>query len=369
MAITPLDNLLSVDTLTGLIKTFAEQGDNRSCTALFARVGRPLIPLGDSASWDELEFSRHLAPVTGEDSPHSRARLLKTRKRSSTMAYVKAYKDLPASHLFLNRAPGSDMSDAQAILATELQDLANLIANTKEFLATGALLGLIDVNPATVPGSEVSFTVDFKNAKLAALASWADKATKIRSEEMLRVKQAFRDQSGLMAEIGITEPSVEGMLVKNDELREFAKEPLGIAVIRNLNLQGTNPQWDVLAGLSLRFTDGTYKPEGGPVTRYFPAGKLLVLPGEERLNQVLGWAEGKVYVPAGPVYGDVARATSMIRELRGSYAYAEVRTDPMGIRIYAGWHGLPVVLNPNAVLVYDVAPAMAAPTPTPAPAQ
>ena len=130
MAITPLDDLLAVDTLTGMIKTFSEQGDNRSCTALFARNARPLIPLGDAASWDEVEFSRHLAPVTGADSPHTRANLLRTRKRSSTMAYVKAYKDLPASHLFLNRAPGSDMADAEAILATELLDLANLIANT-----------------------------------------------------------------------------------------------------------------------------------------------------------------------------------------------------------------------------------------------
>ena len=140
-----------------------------------------------------------------------------------------------------------------------------------------------------------------------------------------------------------------------------------MGVLRNLNLTGTNPQWDVLAGLSLRFTDGTYKPEGGPVSRYFPAGKFLVLPGEARLNQVLGWAEGKVYVPGGPVYGDVAQATRMIREMRGFYAYAEVRTDPMGIRIYAGWHGLPVILNPNGVMVYDAIHPAPAPAPAPTP--
>ncbi|MGE0713694.1 MAG: major capsid protein [Planctomycetota bacterium] len=366
MAITPLDDLLAVDTLTGMIKTFSEQGDNRSCTALFARNGRPLIPLGDAASWDEVEFSRHLAPVTGEESPHTRANLLKTTKRSSTMAYVRLYKDLPASHLFLNRAPGSDMSDAEAILATELLDLANLIANTKEFLACGALLGLIDVNPATVPGSEISFKVDFGNAMAQAMASWADKATPLRSSELIELKRKFKEQSGLSAEIAITEPGVEGWLVANDELRQFAKEPLALMIIENATLEGVNPQWERLAGLSFRFTDGTYKPQGGPVTRYFPAGKVLVLPGVPRLNQVLGWAEGKVYVPAGPVYGDAARATSMIREMRGSYAYAEVRTDPMGIRIYAGWHGLPVVLNPNAVMVFD-ALNPAAPAPAPAP--
>ena len=367
MAITPLDDLLAVDTLTGMIKTFSDQGNNRACTTLFARFARPLIPLGDAASWDELEFSRHLAPVTGADSPHTRANLLKVRKRSSTMAYVKAYKDLPASHLFLNRAPGSDMADAEAILATELQDLANLIANTKEFLACGALLGLIDVSPATVPGSEINFTVDFGNAKLQALASWADPTTKLCSSELIKLKQRFIDQSGLKAEIAITEPSVEGMLVANDELRQFAKEPLALMTIQNANPDGVNPQWERLAGLSFRFTDGTYKPQGGPVSRYFPAGKVLVLPELARLGEVLGWAEGKVFVPGGPVYGDAARALGMIREMRGSYAYAEVRTDPMGIRIYDGWHGLPVVLNPNAVMVFDAINPAPAPAPAPTP--
>jgi len=361
MAITPLDDLLSVDTLTGMIKSFAEQGDNRSCSALFSQSARPLLPLGDSASWDEVTYSRHLAPVSGPDSPHTRAKRLGTRKRSSTMAWVKAYKDLPSSHLFLNRAPGSNMADAEAVLATELEDLANLIANTREFLACGALLGRILVSPQTVPGSDISFQVDFGNLQSQAQNPWNDPATKIRSDELIRLKRVYKDASGLRAEIGITEPGVEGWLVQNNEVREFAKEPLGVAILRNLNLTGTNVQWDSLGGLSWRFTDGTYKPENGPVTRYFPAGRLLVLPASARLTNVLGWAEGKVHVPAGPVFGDAARAVSMIRELRGAYAYAEIRTDPVGVRIYAGWHGLPVVLNPSAVLVYDV--ARAAPPP------
>jgi len=366
MSITPLDDLLSVDTLTGMIKLFSEQRDNRSCTALFTSRARPLVPDGDAASWDEVEYSRHMAPVSGPDSPHPQAKRTHTRKRSSAMAYVKAYKDLPSSHLFLNRAPGSDMADAEAVLAIELEDLANLIANTKEFLACGALLGKIDVNALTVPGSDINFSVEFGNHQAQAQDPWSDPATKIRGDELIRLKQLYKDASGLNAQIGITEPSVEGMLVKNTEIREFAKEVLGLQVLQSMNLQGTNPQWSELGGLNFRFTDGTYKPEGGPVTRYFPAGKLLVLPAEQRLGTVLGWAQGKVHVPNGPVYANVAGALGMIREVRGTYAYAEMRTDPMGVRIYAGWHGLPVILNPNAVMVFDTTPG-AAPAPTPAP--
>jgi hypothetical protein len=185
---------------------------------------------------------------------------------------------------------------------------------------------------------------------------WTDPAAKLRSAELMRVKRRFKDQSGLRAGVAITEPSVEGYLVRNEEIKGFARETLGSQILRNLELTGTNPQWDGLAGLSWRFTDGTYKPEDAPLRRYFPADHVLVLPTENLLKNVLGWAEGKVFVPTARFAGGLA-ALGLIQELRGFYAYAEVRTDPAGVRIYAGWYGLPVVLNPNAVLVYRVAPA------------
>ena len=355
MPITSLDDLLSVDTLTGLIRTFADQSDNRSCTTMFAENARPLLPAGESVSWDEVEFSRHLAPVTGPDSPHTRTKRLGVRKRSSTMAMVKVYKDLPASHLFLQRAPGSNFQDAEAILSAELEDMASLIANTKEYLACRALLGKIEVDAQKVPGSDIAFTVEFGVPTLVAPTSWGNPATKIRAEELGKLKQVYKDQSGQRAEIVVTEPTVEGYLVSNPDVRELARDALGLTILNNLNLQGVNPQWALLGGLNFRFTDGTYKPEGGAIERYFPKDHLLVLPGLARMPQVIGWAEGKVHVPAGPLFGGAQGATSMIRELRGSYAYAEVRTDPMGVRVYAGWYGLPVVLNPNAILVYRVA--------------
>lgn len=356
MAITALDDLLSIDTLTDLVTRFVDQAENRGATALFTQHARPLTPLGESVSWDQVDFSRSLAPVTGPESPHTRARRLGTRKQSVSMAMVKVYKDLPASHLFLSRAPGTSVQDAERILAAELEDLANLIANTKEYLAIGALKGEIVVNSQTVPGSDVAFDLRTEVAEGKALASWKDPTTKLRSSELIALKRGYKDACGLRAELAITDPGVEGLLVANDEVREFAKEPLGVAILRNMNLTGVNPQWDALGGLGWRFTDGVYKPEGGPLTRYFPEDTLLVLPGEARLPQVLGWAEGKVHVPAGPVFGGAQGATGLIRELRGTYAYAEVRTDPVGVRVYAGWFGMPVILNPSAVLKFKVTP-------------
>ncbi|MCO5171153.1 MAG: major capsid protein [Planctomycetes bacterium] len=361
MPTTSIDDLLSIDTLTGLVKTFADQSDNRSCTTLFARYARPLLPAGESVSWDEVEYSRHLAPVSGPESPHTRAKRLGVRKRGSALATIKVYKDLPASHLFLHRAPGTNVQDAEAILTAELEDMGNLIGNTKEFLAANALLGLIEVDPVRVPGSDVVFRVEFGVPELGVggntgRRSWADPDTPIRSDELAKLKEAYKNQSGLRAEIVITEPRVEGYLTRNKDVRELAKDALGLTILNNLNGQGVNPQWALLGGLGFRFTDGSYKPEGGPITHYFPDDHLLVLPNESRLSQILGWAEGKVFVPGGSVFAGTQAATGLVRELRGTYAYAEVRTDPMGVRVYAGWHGLPLVLNPSAVLKFKVTP-------------
>tara|TARA_R110002072_G_scaffold3713_5_gene25978 strand:- start:1120 stop:1953 length:834 start_codon:yes stop_codon:yes gene_type:complete len=277
------------------------------------------------------------------------------------MATVKLYKDLPAPHLFLNRAPGEDTSDAEAILSAELEDMANLIANAKEFLACGALLGRIEVSPQTVPGSELSFQVDWQVPTHQTSADWGNPKTPIRSKQVRELKRVYKDQSGLRAASLIADAGVEGHLVENEQITKFSAQAVPYQLLQNAPLQGTAPQWEGMGGLSWRFTDGTYKPEGGNVTRYWPEDEAVILPGDARLSQVLGWAEGKVFAPAGPMFAGAAAAAGLVRELRGTYAYAELCTNPIGIRVYAGWHGLPVVLNPNAVLRVRVRPPSTTP--------
>ena len=366
MPLTPspaFKDLLSIPTLTGLVRTFADQAQERACTTVFQASARQIKPAGTEATWDEVRYSRHFAPVVGPDGPHPLATLLKPRRRTCTMAWVKAYKDLPGSHLFFEGAPSADtFAHAERALGDELLDLGNLIANTREWLAANALMGLIDVNPRTVPDSDLSFTIDFGNRRADAAASWADDLTKIRSSELLLLKRAFKDHAGLSPGLVIADQGVDGHLTKNLDVRGLAASRLGPVILAGQQKDGKTPAWEGLGGMSWRFTDGTYKPDGGPVTRYFTKDTLVVLPAGAQLHNVLGWCEGTVVVPSERVYtADVLRSWKDLIELeRGAYAYAEVRTDPVGIRIYAGWHGLPVVLNPD-VLVYRVVPAGSAP--------
>ncbi len=351
-----MSDLLSVNTLTGLIKSFADQADNRAATDLFRKHGRPLLPLGDSVSWEELKYGRHLAPVSGPESPHTRARRLGVAKRSSAMATIKVYKDLPASYLFLSRAPGQSAQDAEMLLTVELEDMANLIANTKEYLATGALVGKVVVNPQAIPGSDLTFEVDFGNHATKAQKSWADPGTAIRSDELPHLKKLYKDEAGHSAEIVLGSTGIESYLVKNPDVRELIKESLGAQVLQNLPINGVSPAFERVASMRWRFVDGVYRPEGGAVTSYFPNDTLVVLPGEGKLPQVLGYAEGRVHVPGGGPFAKPEAALDMIKELRGYYAYAELRTDPLGVRVFAGWTGLFVVLCPSAVMNFKVTP-------------
>jgi len=355
--ITAIDELLSVETMTDVFRVFADQGRQRACSRLFQTSAKTIRPDGETASWEEVVFSRGMAPVTGRSSPHPRGKRLGKKKRSCAMAMVKTYRDIPAPELFLERAAGKDVADAEAVLADELLDMANEIANTRELLACAALNGRIEVNEQTVPGSDIDFEVDFKVARLDAANPWDDPQTKIRSEEFQRIKETFEDNAFLEAAQVITEPTLDRYFVQNEENKEFVKESLGPQVLQNMQSNGRVPPWANLGGMTWSFTRGVYQPQdGGPVERYFPRDTAIVLPEDDQLQQVLGWAEGKVFVPAGPVYSEAQSAARSVRTLRGYYAYAKVRDDPIGVRVYAGWYGLPVVLNPRALLVFKVKP-------------
>ena len=53
------------------------------------------------------------------------------------------------------------------------------------------------------------------------------------------------------------------------------------------------------------------------------------LPPAQSLGNVIGWAEGREFVPVGDPYGVVTNVTRKVREVRGIYSYAEQRSDPV----------------------------------------
>lgn len=349
----PYESLFGTETLTGLIRTFDSEPGNRNCTGIFARNAKKLMPEGTLAKWDEVVGSRHLAPVVGSEEPAPRqANKAKTTK-TSAMAHVRVSKFISGDRLFDDRAPGKLVPDAEAVIAEELMDLNNLIGNTKEFLCASALLGTITVSSATVPGSTMTFTVSFSPQTINATNSWASSGTKIISSELKTIKKTYKDTSGFNAAEVIIDPDIESYLQGNNEAKGFVANALGANFLLGGTLDGAALGGLRFGGLSWQVTDGVYKPEGGLVTRYKTGDKAIFLPSAAQQREVLGWVEGYGKVPAGPVFTPGGRGAVRQASSRGNYAYAMTSGDPVGIKLIAGWVGLPVLLNPNGVGVVE----------------
>lgn len=340
--------LFGVETLTDTIRSFAEEDGARACTPLF-RAGRQIIPDGNSASWTELQFSRHLAPITGRDAPHVQVAPETEIPRASAMASIKVYKDLPASTLLRRRAPGSSIADKRVVINNALEDLNKLIGNSIELMCSQALsTGSITVNVTNYPGSQVTFTVTFTGfATYTYTTSWAIVSTKISSAEMVLVEQAFRAATGRAVKRAVINATTKGYLSQNTEVQQLGAFAYGAAILAGAaaNLGAALPGLN-LGGIAWAQADGVYKPVGGSATNYFPTKVAAFLPGD--LRNTLALAEG---------FGDVPMGDSVeSAPQRGLYAYAAVNPDTPSVRLYAGWNGLPIILCPQEVMVGTVAP-------------
>lgn len=348
-----LEDLFGIETLTSMVQRFAEPVDNRIFTSLF-REGEQLMPQGESAIWDEVRYSRDLAPTTGMDSPTESAPKTDRTVRSAVMVDVKEHVDLPTRFLHLQRAPGSNMDDARAQLAIELENATQRVMNSIEYICAQALQGTLDFS--LMPNSKLAHSVSYPVNALAALADWATAGTKIRSSEIPTLKSDFRKKAGMRPARVISTPTVEGHLTANTEIQTFAQHLFGAEVLRGAPLEGT--AWDALnlGGLRWNFTDGHHARAATPDTtvQFLADDKAIVLPSQ--LRGVLAMAEGRSHIPAGPVFSGAEAALSMFREVRGMWAYAEIISNPPGIRIHVGWRGLPIVKLVNGVMVFDVTP-------------
>ena len=343
----------NVDSLSAAISTYGEDVDKDSITQLF-RAGRPIDCVGDSVSWDEVEMHRHLAPITGPDSPSSFQGQATKRVRSSALAHIKVSKMIPGSSLFKERAPGIDGADPASVLGYELEDLQKMIGASIEYLCASALLGTINVSNTTIPGSTVSFSVAFSPNTYTA-GTWSSASTKIVSSEIVDLMKDHRAASGMVPKIAITEPDVTGYIMQNTEAQTMLSNAFGAAFLQRSAFDPSlNDGGLQIGGLSFRTSDGVYVPEGGSPTRYWTQDRIALLPALDKLGGVLGMAEGYGIVPDGPAFGGAGSLGLKRAPSRGFYAYTMPSGDPAGIKLVAGWVGLPILLFPSAVTVATV---------------
>ncbi|HYE92705.1 MAG TPA: hypothetical protein VEA38_16870 [Terriglobales bacterium] len=359
---TALDELFMAEAMTGSVRRFAEQSEERSFWKYY-EGGERLSPVTDVVKWDEVRFSRDLAPVTGPNSPSKATKPLGIIKRTGELFAVKEHVDLDGRLLKMARGEGSTLPDPAGYLNANLLNLTNRAMRTlnliacKSFLTTNGQVDLGAIANADIASGSFILTYPVNSANAAV--SWAAASTKIRSTEINPLKLAYRKGTGFAPGIAIASDDVEGYLVGNTEATELLKN--GSFAGRTLEssfMEGGNSVR--YGGMEWRFARDQYYADATPDTAVdIPAATDLVaiLPPENRHRECFALAEGIQLIPTGAIASlATGNPFSLIAETRGWFAYLELITNPIGVRLHVGYCGLPIQKVQKSVLVFNAIP-------------
>lgn len=353
---TDYQRLFGVQSLNGKVEAFGKDSTKNFAFTRKFQQGRPLEAEDGTLQWDEIRFSRGLAPVTGIKGRHpEKAEMTKVVRRSAVAAIKRSVR-LDPHRIHNERAPGELRPNARSYVENEMRDLVNEIASTIEYMAAESARGTLTVNSSNIPGSTQAFTISYSPNTFAPSASWATASTKILSVDIPALKVDIEQLSGLIPAQAIIGTTVEGYVVANTEVQGFAQPLLGQRFIeKSGNLRGPMLGGLELGGLRWEITEGGYIPEGGSFTRYLPdTDEAIVLPDDADLRDVLGWAQGRGMVPRQQ-YGPASDAAELCAPAgMGWYSYAALDPDGPFIKLYVGYIGLPIVMRPQGVCVADL---------------
>lgn len=356
---TDYERLFGVRSLNGKVEAFGRDVIRTNVFTSKFKAGRPLMAEDGTCEWDEIQFSRALAPVTGHAAKFPEGADLTQVNRRSAVAHIKRSKRLDPYRMFWERAPGQLKPDAKAYVEARMQDAVNEISATIEYLCAESMRGTLTVNSTNIPDSTQAFTISYSPNTYTASNGWATASTKILSAEIPALKQDVEQLCGMAPAQAIAGSTVEAYFTGNTEVQAFGVSQLGERFITQSGSQ-RGPMLGGLAvgGLSWTATEGGYVPVGGSFTRYMPTtDEAIVLPADSELRDVLGFAEGRGLIPAQE-YGPASAAAELIAPApqAGFYAYAMLEGNGPFILLNVGYVGLPVVLRPSAVCVANLVP-------------
>jgi len=345
---TAVETLFGVRTLTGMLKTFADDSRDKFFRSFFEKGTKSRVD-GNTFEWDEVTYSRELAPIIGSSSPAPMTPVTNRVNRVASMVDIKHHCFIPGDRLYRERAPGELKANAQAVVANEINNLRNMIEKTLEWLCVKTLLGSVPISPANVPGSDYTQTLTYTTTAFTKGADWDTAATLIASSEVPTMVDAFTKATGHVPGTVLHNVTVEEQCLQNTEIKTlcanqaYAGRILLSSAKDNRVLDGLR-----LGNLTWLKSLGYYNLNG-VTTRFCPDKTIIVLPEDDLLPQVLGLAEGCGLIPR-TAYGAEGDLGIFDVAAPGFYAYCVLSPNPIGIQLFAGWRGLPYLRWPTGIM-------------------
>lgn len=360
-----LHELMHPDSMSAMVNRYADQSENRDYIAIYEEGEQIDANVDGSFKWDELRYSRDLAPIGYQDTPSTSGKKLIATPKVGNVFVTQEHVDLPMRFLEGWRNPGSPVANAPEVINNHLRNLTNKVMATENHWAAQSMLaasGSVDLS--AFPNSDVpSGTLTYPVQTINALASWATASTAIRSSELNAMKKAYFQNAGFKARRVLASSKADDYLTGNDEISAFMNGGPEAGRILRRSFEEARTQEDAVArfgGLLWAFVENYHALDSAQDTEVDTSPDddvFALLPGPERSNEAFAIARGVNYVPTGMVAGQVLGAPgNLISAVRGRGAYVELTTAPVGIRLYVFSSLCLVQKMPNAVGRFNMTP-------------
>ena len=314
---------------------------------------------GDVAKWDEAlprrdldtEFETRSGMATNTNTGT-------VRPKSSQMAITFKKREIQPELIRMLRNPGSEAkASAEQRLGLMLGDMTRRYVHERwEFLLAGCLQDNLSF---TVEG--VSHSPDFgldASHDLTAAASWATPSTDIDAD-VEAIKRLIAEDSGRAVREALCGRDIFGNFRRNDQIKEWyqAREgaPADLRAMQHGGVNGTASGESVfLFGLVWTQYNNGYVPVGGSWTPYIPDDKVIFIP--EVSSEWIQMQEGSVMYPSKPMAGGHGEMLSAFNESFGVAAWSRFLDEPPSAWAYLRWAGLPVLVDPSAIVNLDTTP-------------
>lgn len=355
---TSVDNVLGAQNLIGLIQGVVEGIPNRLPTGLLQ--SNETVE-GNRGSYTRVEGNRKNAMIVQYGSPSERAKLQGISEVPVTLIHTFEHQMHQGStllNLMAEDNPGRQQRGQQSI-ARQVRSFGSRFANLRTTAASamihdgelhvapsGAILpsssGALYTIDAQVPAAHKSQLDVFGDGDLLD-ANWETSTTDIIGQ-ITAVKEASMKVTGYPIMHAIYGSNILALLMGNDAISQLVRNNPGLNQAASAGEIGNG-----LMGLNWWPGWGTfYEDNDGTLQDLVGANDITFIPDPS--PEWWDMLNGTYLVPnqlnVGSTASDMLGALS---EVAGAFSYAELATDPPGIKHYSGDTFLPVLKVPKAV--------------------
>lgn len=360
MSIAPGNTLTGVNFSQNVLARVVDKLDtsrnDRMFQDLYAK-GKKLEISKDKIVWEKRTFSRGLSPAAQAMSVAPTRSGVGEKLEEADSIITKQSRKIPWTRLMMSDGETPLPSEAQRdIVRTELRDMSGEIGRTVEYVLSGLFTGSLSINSTTVPGSDVKRTFAFPVRTLSAAAAWSTAGTKILSNELKLIQDDCEADVGLSPGLIITNNKEHANLIANTEAQVFAG---GNADLARYFLEAKNGAPRPLQTLRMGGVEWWSNPHGykltpgGSLTKWVADDYAIILPEEENLEDILGFADFSIPVPQGPKYGS---AGDGFKAVKGLAVWAEFHANPQCVELHMQRRFGAALTYAEACLYYHTAP-------------